>query len=47
MPTELHVQAVHRDGMHFVTTAGEHTVSLDYPVRPGSAGPSPFRILAE
>jgi putative redox protein len=38
MPTELAVHAVHEGGMRFAVTAGEHSVTLDYPLRPDEAG---------
>jgi putative redox protein len=33
--------------MHFTTTAGEHTVTVDYPLQPGQevAGPTPLQLL--
>jgi putative redox protein len=46
MPQELHVHAVHQGGMHFVARAGDHWVSLDYPLQPGrTAGPTPLEML--
>jgi len=47
MPTELVAHAVHEGGMRFVTTAGEHAVTFDYPFPPGhtAAGPTPLQML--
>jgi putative redox protein len=47
MPSELVVCAVHEGGMQFTATAGEHTVSIDYPMQPGEtvAGPTPLQLL--
>ncbi len=47
MASELTVQAVHQGGMCFSTTAGSHTVCLDYPLGPGEtgAGPTPLQML--
>lgn len=47
MSNELVVQAVHQGGMCFSTTAGAHTVCLDYPLGPGEtgAGPTPLQML--
>ena len=47
MASELTVQAVHQDGLCFSTTAGPHTVCLDYPLAPGEAGagPTPLQML--
>jgi putative redox protein len=45
--SEYMVQAVHQDGMHFVSSIGEHSLSMDYPVTPGEAGagPRPLEML--
>ena len=46
MPTEMSVRAVHQEGMHFIASAGEHSVSLDYPLQPGpGAGLRPLELL--
>ena len=47
MPTELTVHAVHQGGMRFAVTAGDHSVTLDYPLRPGEtgAGATPLQML--
>lgn len=47
MPTELAVHAVHEGGMRFTATAGEHAITLDYPLRPGEAGEgaTPLQVL--
>lgn len=47
MTSELTVQAVHQGGMCFTTTAGDHTVCLDYPLGPGEkgSGPTPLQML--
>jgi putative redox protein len=47
MPTELVVHAVHEGGMRFAATAGGHSVTLDYPLRPGEtgAGPTPLEMV--
>jgi len=47
MPTELVVRAVREGGMRFAATAGEHAVTLDYPLRPGEtgAGPTPLQMI--
>jgi putative redox protein len=47
MNTEYAVQAVLQDGMHFITSIGERSVSMDYPLKPGEAGagPRPLEML--
>ena len=47
MPAELVVRAVHQGGMKFDATAGDHTVTLDYPLTPGqaTAGPTPLQMV--
>ena len=47
MTNEYAVQAVHQDGMHFITSIGERSVSMDYPLKPGEAGagPRPLEML--
>jgi putative redox protein len=47
MPTELVVQAVHQGGMKFAATAGDHTVTLDYPFPQGhdAEGPTPLQMI--
>ncbi len=47
MSDEYVVQAVHQQGMHFVATIGERSVSLDYPLAPGDpgAGLRPMEML--
>lgn len=47
MPTELKARAVHEGGMRFSVTAGEHNVTLDYPLQPGAtaAGPTPLQMI--
>jgi putative redox protein len=44
---EYVVTASHREGMHFETEIGAHTVQLDYPLAPGAdgAGPRPLEML--
>jgi putative redox protein len=46
MPQEMCVHAVHRGGMHFVASTGDHSVSLDYPLQSGKTeGPTPLEML--
>ena len=46
MSQELRVHAVHKGGMHFVASIGDHSLSLDYPLQPGrTAGPTPLEML--
>lgn len=47
MAVECIVRAVHRGGMHFTGVVGNHTVEMDYPLDPGSAGegPKPMEAL--
>ena len=47
MPSELVVQAVHQGGLKFAATAGEHSVTLDYPFPSGhvAEGPTPLQML--
>ncbi len=47
MSDQLHVHASYEGGMRFAATAGEHSVTLDYPMRPGEtgAGPTPLQLL--
>ena len=47
MPIELVVRAVHQGGMKFDATAGDHTVTLDYPLSAGqaTAGPTPLQMV--
>ena len=45
MPTEIVVHAVHQGAMHVVADAGEHRVSMDYPLKPGNAGFTPLQLL--
>jgi putative redox protein len=44
---EYTVEAVQRQGMQFVVTAGPHTVMTDYPLKPddAGAGPRPLEML--
>ncbi len=46
MPSELSVQATYRGEMHITGQAREHTIEMDYPVRPdGMAGATPLELL--
>jgi len=45
MPTELTVHAVHEGAMRITATARDHSVTMDYPAQPGSAGPTPLEML--
>jgi len=47
MPKELNVHAVHNGGMCFTATAGEHSVTLDYPLAADAevAGMTPLQNL--
>lgn len=47
MPNELVVHAVYEGGMRFAASAGEHGVTLDYPIPPdaASAGMTPLQLL--
>ena len=46
MPSQMSVRAVYQQGMHFIATASEHSVSLDYPLQPGpTAGAKPLELL--
>lgn len=47
MSTELVVHAVHQGAMRFKATAGEHSVTVDYPLLAGvkSAGPTSLELL--
>ncbi len=47
MPTELSIHAVHQGGMRFLASAGDRSVNMDYPLRPGetSAGFRPLELL--
>ncbi len=47
MPTELVVHAVHQGGLKFAATAGEHSLTLDYPFPPGhvAEGPTPLQMI--
>ena len=47
MSNEFVVTAVHREGMHFETEIGAHTVQLDYPLAADAAGagPRPLEML--
>jgi len=46
MPSEMSVRAVQQQGMHFVATAGAHSLSLDYPLQPGPGeGARPLELL--
>jgi putative redox protein len=47
MTSELTGMAVRQDGMHFVVTAGDHALSVDYPLGPDHAceGPKPLELL--
>jgi len=36
MPSELTVHAVHDGGMKVTARSGDHTVSMDYPLQPGT-----------
>lgn len=44
---EYTVEAVHREGLQFVATAGPHSVTTDYPLKPDdvSAGQRPLELL--
>ena len=47
MPTELVVNAVHNGGMCFTASAGDHAVTLDYPLPADHrcAGMTPLQLL--
>jgi putative redox protein len=47
MPTEMTVHAVHQGEMRLIASAGEHTVNMDYPLRPGAeaTGFRPLELL--
>ncbi len=47
MSGELMVHAVNEGGMRFAVTAGEHGLTLDYPLGPddATAGPTPLQTL--
>jgi len=45
MPTEIVVHAAHQGGMHVIADAGDHSVSMDYPLAPGNAGFTPLQLL--
>ena len=45
MPTEILVHATHQGAMRVVADAGEHSVSMDYPLAPGNAGFTPLQLL--
>jgi putative redox protein len=45
MPTEIVVHAVHQGGMRVLADAGEHQVTMDYPIAPGNAGFTPLQLL--
>jgi putative redox protein len=45
MPTELTVHAVHQGEMKITATAGDFSLGMDYPVRPGQAGLTPLQLL--
>ena len=47
MSTEYIVEAVHQEGMRFLSRVGQHSVTMDYPLKiddPG-AGPRPMEML--
>lgn len=47
MPTELTVHAEYEGGMRLTAVAGEHSITLDYPLRPEEtvAGATPLQAL--
>jgi putative redox protein len=47
VPNELNVHAVHNGGMRFKATAGEHAITLDYPLPAGAAtaGMTPLQTI--
>ena len=47
MPSELNVHAVCEGGMRFTASAGEHSITLDYPMSPEEtgAGATPLQLL--
>ena len=47
MDNQYVVEAVHQGGMHFMTSIGDRSVSMDYPLKPGEAGagPRPLEML--
>ena len=47
MNSEYVVHADHQGGMHFMTSIGQHSVTMDYPSKPGEAGvgPKPMEML--
>ena len=45
MPTEIVVHAAHRGGMRVLADAGEHRLTMDYPIAPGNAGFTPLQLL--
>ena len=47
MPTELVIDADYEGGMRVTANDGEHSVVMDYPLRPGepAAGMTPLQLL--
>ncbi len=45
MPSEIQIETVHEGGMRLTTQARGHSVTTDYPIRPGDAGLTPLELV--